>query len=102
MGMTEKHYAHLSPSYVAATIRTHFPTLGVAGDSAITALRPKTRSDLTGLRSLRNLLLATSERATERQRRADGSGDRLGNARVGQAQGGSHRRLALRRAGRRR
>jgi integrase len=29
--MTEKHYAHLSPSYVASTIRAHFPTLGIAG-----------------------------------------------------------------------
>jgi integrase len=27
--MTEKHYAHLAPSYVADTIRAHFPTLGV-------------------------------------------------------------------------
>jgi integrase len=27
--MTEKHYAHLSPSYVADTIRQNFPTLGV-------------------------------------------------------------------------
>ena len=24
--MTEKHYAHLAPSYVADTIRAHFPT----------------------------------------------------------------------------
>jgi hypothetical protein len=31
--MTEKHYAHLAPSYVADTIRAHFPTLGIAGDS---------------------------------------------------------------------
>jgi integrase len=30
--MTEKHYAHLAPSYVADTIRTHFPTLGIAED----------------------------------------------------------------------
>jgi hypothetical protein len=28
--MTEKHYAHLAPSYVADTIRAHFPTLGIA------------------------------------------------------------------------
>jgi integrase len=27
--MTEKHYAHLAPSYVADTIRAHFPVLGV-------------------------------------------------------------------------
>ena len=29
--MTEKHYAHLAPSYVADTIRAHFPTLGIGG-----------------------------------------------------------------------
>ena len=39
--MTEKHYAHLAPSYVADTIRAHFPTLGIAGDSMVTALRPR-------------------------------------------------------------
>ena len=27
--MTEKHYAHLAPSYVADTIRAHFPNLGI-------------------------------------------------------------------------
>ncbi len=31
--MTEKHYAHLAPSYVAETIRAHFPTLGIAEES---------------------------------------------------------------------
>ncbi len=30
--MTERHYAHLAPSYVAETIRAHFPTLGIAGE----------------------------------------------------------------------
>jgi integrase len=33
--MTEKHYAHLAPSYVANMIRTHFPTLGIAGDITV-------------------------------------------------------------------
>jgi integrase len=33
--MTEKHYAHLSPSYVADTIRQHFPKLGLADASKI-------------------------------------------------------------------
>ncbi len=33
--MTEKHYAHLAPSYVADTIRAHFPTLGIAGESNV-------------------------------------------------------------------
>jgi integrase len=30
--MTEKHYAHLAPSYVADTIRAHFPPLGIGED----------------------------------------------------------------------
>ena len=42
--MTEKHYAHLAPSYVADTIRAHFPTLGIGGerDGRATA-RPKNK-----------------------------------------------------------
>jgi integrase len=36
--MTEKHYAHLAPSYVADTIRAHFPTLGIAGETTVTAI----------------------------------------------------------------
>ena len=39
--MTEKHYAHLAPSYVAATIRAHFPTLGIGGGERILPLRHK-------------------------------------------------------------
>jgi hypothetical protein len=39
--MTEKHYAHLAPSYVADTMRAHFPTLGIAEESAVTSLRGK-------------------------------------------------------------
>ncbi len=40
--MTEKHYAHLSPSYVAETIRQHFPTLGlVADDNKVEQFKPK-------------------------------------------------------------
>jgi len=27
--MTERHYAHLSPDYIADTIRAHFPNLGI-------------------------------------------------------------------------
>jgi integrase len=41
--MTEKHYAHLAPSYVADTIRAHFPTLGIEGDTNVTALKPTKR-----------------------------------------------------------
>jgi integrase len=37
--MTEKHYAHLAPSYVANTIRAHFPTLGIAGESNVAPMR---------------------------------------------------------------
>jgi len=39
--MTEKHYAHLAPSYVADTIRAHFPTLGIPGDSSLRPMRRK-------------------------------------------------------------
>jgi hypothetical protein len=44
--MTEKHYAHLAPSYVAGTIRAHFPTLGIAGDTSVVPMlrRKRTRS----------------------------------------------------------
>ncbi len=30
--MTEKHYAHLAPNYVADTIRANFPRLGITAD----------------------------------------------------------------------
>jgi integrase len=39
--MTEKHYAHLAPSYVADTIRAHFPTLGIAGESVVAPMHRK-------------------------------------------------------------
>jgi integrase len=39
--MTEKHYAHLAPSYVADTIRAHFPTLGITGDTTVTSISRK-------------------------------------------------------------
>ena len=37
--MTERHYSHLAPSYVANTIRAHFPTLGIAGESNVALIR---------------------------------------------------------------
>ena len=37
--MTEKHYAHLAPSYVADTIRAHFPTLGITGESNVAPIQ---------------------------------------------------------------
>jgi integrase len=33
--MTEKHYAHLAPNYVADTIRAHFPKLGITRDMTV-------------------------------------------------------------------
>jgi hypothetical protein len=39
--MTEKHYAHLAPSYVADTIRAHFPTLGIGDDVGVVSLQPR-------------------------------------------------------------
>jgi integrase len=41
--MTEKHYAHLAPSYVANTIRAHFPTLAIDEETNVTSLSPITR-----------------------------------------------------------
>ena len=38
--MTEKHYAHLAPSYIAQTIRANFPKLGIATDDTVVSLRP--------------------------------------------------------------
>ena len=37
--MTERHYAHLMPSYVADTIRASMPKLGIVGVGNITPLR---------------------------------------------------------------
>jgi integrase len=37
--MTEKHYAHLAPNYVAETIRANFPNLGIADESGLVHLK---------------------------------------------------------------
>jgi hypothetical protein len=37
--MTEKHYAHLAPSYVSETIRANFPRLGIADENNVIPLR---------------------------------------------------------------
>jgi integrase len=37
--MTEKHYAHLAPSYVAQTIRANFPVLNLSDEPQVVALR---------------------------------------------------------------
>lgn len=42
--MTEKHYAHLAPSYVADAIRAHFPKLEIINDTTTVAMKPKRRS----------------------------------------------------------
>jgi integrase len=42
--MTEKHYAHLAPSYVADTIRAHFPILGIAGDAPVLPIKRRAPS----------------------------------------------------------
>lgn len=42
--MTTKHYAHLAPSYVADTIRAHFPTLGIASDTNITTMKQSVKA----------------------------------------------------------
>jgi integrase len=39
--MTEKHYAHLAPSYVADTIRAALPGLGIVDETNVVALQPK-------------------------------------------------------------
>jgi integrase len=41
--MTEKHYAHLAPSYVADTIRAHFPRLGITGGEPIVPIHQRRR-----------------------------------------------------------
>jgi integrase len=43
--MTERHYAHLSPSYVAETVRQSFGTLGIVSEPMVTSLRPMARTD---------------------------------------------------------
>jgi integrase len=43
--MTEKHYAHLAPSYVA-TIRAHFPTLGLVQPSAVIPMRERRKAPI--------------------------------------------------------
>ena len=36
--MTEKHYAHLAPNYVAETIRANFPDLGIVDHPKVTRI----------------------------------------------------------------
>jgi integrase len=39
--MTEKHYAHLAPNYVADTIRAQFPRLGIANQTTVIPMQRK-------------------------------------------------------------
>jgi hypothetical protein len=39
--MTEKHYAHLAPSYVADTVRAALPGLGKIGETNVVTLQPE-------------------------------------------------------------
>jgi integrase len=43
--MTERHYAHLAPNYVAATVRQSFGTLGILPNSRVTPLRRRSTHD---------------------------------------------------------
>ncbi|MBM3514702.1 MAG: site-specific integrase [Alphaproteobacteria bacterium] len=42
--MTEKHYAHLAPNYVADTIRSNFPTLGIVTAGKVEPIGARRRS----------------------------------------------------------
>ena len=37
--ITEKHYAHLAPNYVAETVRAALPALGDGDEAAVVSLR---------------------------------------------------------------
>jgi len=39
--LPQQHYAHLAPSYVADTIRTHFPTLGISDENSVVPIDRK-------------------------------------------------------------
>lgn len=39
--MTEKHYAHLSPSYVSETVRAAFDDMGIVEETNVETLRPR-------------------------------------------------------------
>jgi hypothetical protein len=41
--ITEKHYAHLAPNYVFATLRAHFPRLSPSPETGTQRLTPLQR-----------------------------------------------------------
>lgn len=42
--MTEKHYAHLAPNYVAETVRAALPSLGIVDKSNVASIRDRTKA----------------------------------------------------------
>jgi integrase len=42
--MTEKHYAHLSPNYVAETVRAALPALGIVDKSNVASIRDRAKA----------------------------------------------------------
>jgi hypothetical protein len=40
--MTEKHYAHLAPSYVTDTVRAMLPAFGIIEESNVVLINPET------------------------------------------------------------
>jgi integrase len=52
--MTEKHYAHISPNYVADTIREYFPKLGIVKKNKIPIKKTEKKQPVKG--GLRRLL----------------------------------------------
>jgi hypothetical protein len=51
--MTEKHYAHLAPSYVAQTIRANFPVLNLSEEPQVVPLRKRLSVKSTLRKNLR-------------------------------------------------
>jgi integrase len=49
--ITEKHYAHLSPSYVSETVRAALPGFGIVEPSNVTTLQPAMERRAAGDRS---------------------------------------------------
>jgi len=47
--MVEKHYGHLSPSYVADTVRSAFGTLGILESSNVAPISGVRRTAIQGL-----------------------------------------------------
>ena len=42
--MTERHYAHLSPNYVAETVRAALPSLGIVDNANIVPMKKKAKA----------------------------------------------------------